>query len=338
MDRVQKSSHQAFVTSGRRGFLKGSLGLGALPAASAGPEPERPGEMQSFRLAAVTLRAEPASPARNLESHARWVEKAAAAGAKLVAFPEISVTGYVTTPAIWEAAEPVPGPSTRALEEMARRSGLIVAAGIAEKDRGIVYDTYVFAGPEGYLGKSRKIHIPPAEVGYWRGGGVPPVIDIGPAKAGVNICFDNWLPESSRLVALQGAEVIFAPYVWAVGEWGNPPDHVRRNRAWKDYALRTFPARAIDNGVFLIAVNSIGPVPNGKSMYYGNPVVLILSPLGQLVAESPDEAGDEVMVVAELDRKLLAARRSQGVFHPRFRRPELYRLLAEGDIGPQDPR
>ena len=81
-----------------------------------------------------------------------------------------------------------------------------------------------------------------------------------------------------------------------------------------------------------------GPLPNGDRQYYGNPMVMIYNPLGQLVAASPDEAGDEVMVTADLDMRLLAERRSQGVFHPRFRRPELYGLLAEGDIGPQDPK
>jgi predicted amidohydrolase len=66
--------------------------------------------------------------------------------------------------------------------------------------------------------------------------------------------------------------------------------------------------------------------------------VLVYSPLGQLVAESPDDADDEVMVVADLDRELLVERRSQAVFHPRFRRPELYGMLAKGDIAPQDSK
>jgi predicted amidohydrolase len=317
----------------RRSFAKGA-GLLALPLR--GDEPAS--SMKSFRLAAVAMRSQPVSPEKNLEHMPRWLAQASEQGADVVCFPELSVTGYVTTPQIWEAAEPVPGRSTRRLEALAKQFGLTIAAGIAEMDRGIVYDTYVFVAPHGYLGKSRKMHIPPAEVGYWRGGGEPPVLDLAVARAGVNICFDNWLPESSRLVALQGAEVIFAPYVWAVGEWGNPPDHARRNRAWKEYARRTFPARAIDNGVFFVALNSVGPVPNGARQYYGNPVVLIYDPLGQLVAESPDHAADEVMVVADLDRKLLVQRRSQGVFHPRFRRPEIYRRLSGGDIGPQSPR
>jgi N-carbamoylputrescine amidase len=158
---------------------------------------------------------------------------------------------------------------------------------------------------------------------------------LGPARAGVNICFDNWLPESSRLVALQGAEIIFAPYVWAVRPAG---DHTAQNRAWKAYARKTFPARAIDNGVFFVALNACGPSPNGATTYHGNPVVMAYSPLGDLIAESPDEAMVEVMVTIDIDPKLLAARRSQSVFHPRFRRPEIYRLLREGDIGPQDPR
>lgn len=323
----------------RRSFLGAATAAGAAAQGSVEAGVPQQTEMKSFRIAAVAYRSYPVSPEKNLTGMERWIAEARGKGAALVAFPEIAVTGYLTAPGIWEAAEPVPGPSTRRLEEMARRSGMHIAAGIAEKDRGIVYDTYVFVGPEGYIGKSRKMHIPPAEVGYWRGGGVPPVIDIGLARAGVNICFDNWLPESSRLVALQGAEIIFAPYVWDVGgPWGEKPDHARRKRAWKEYAGRTFPARAIDNGVFFVALNSCGQVPNGSRQYYGNPVVLIYSPLGKLVAESPDEASDEVMVVADLDRKLLVERRSQGVFHPRFRRPEIYGLLARGDIEPQSPR
>ncbi|MYB75979.1 MAG: carbon-nitrogen hydrolase family protein [Chloroflexi bacterium] len=294
--------------------------------------------MDSFRVTAVSLCSQPASPRENLEHHTAWIERAKAENPDLICFPELGLTGYSITGAIWEESEPVPGPSTQALVELAREHDVMLAAGIAENDRDIVYNTYVIVGPEGYIGKSRKIHIPPAEVGYWRGGGIPPVIDIGVAKVGVNICFDNWLPESSRMVALQGAEVILAPYVWAVGDWDEPPDHASRNRAWKDYAGRTFPARAIDNGVFLIAINACGPSPYSSTPSFGNPMVMIYSTLGQLVAASPDDASDEVMVTADLDRGLLAERRSQGVFHPRFRRPELYGILAEGDIGPQDPR
>ena len=294
--------------------------------------------MESFRVTAVSLCSQPASPQENLSHHADWVARAMAENPDLICFPELGLTGYSITSAIWESSEPVPGPSTDALVELAREHNVMLAAGIAENDRDIVYNTYAIVGPEGYIGKSRKIHIPPAEVGYWRGGGTPPVIDIGVAKVGVNICFDNWLPESSRMVALQGAEIILAPYVWAVGGWSEPPDHASRNRAWKDYAGRTFPARAIDNGVFLIAINACGPSPYSNSPNYGNPMVMIYNPLGQLVAASPDDASDEVMVTADLDRGLLAERRSQGVFHPRFRRPELYGILAEGDIGPQSSR
>ena len=81
--------------------------------------------------------------------------------------------------------------------------------------------------------------------------------------------------------------------------------------------------------MFLVAINEYGPTSPREDTHFGNPVVLVYSPLGQLIAESPDEAGDEVMVIAMLDRELLRERRSQGVFHPRFRRPELYGLLSE---------
>lgn len=291
--------------------------------------------MESFRVAAISTRSKEGEPEENMEHVASWVAKASKKNPALICFPELGVTGYVYGRKIWEAAETIPGPSTAKLEELAKQYKVIIAAGIAEMDKGIVYNTYVLVGPDGYIGKSRKMHIPPAEVGWWRGGGVPPVIDIGIAKVGVNICFDNWLPESARLVALQGAEVILAPFVWGGGKLGNPPDYATRNRQQKDYSSRTLPGRAIDNGVFLIFVNDCGMATTGE---YREATILIYSPEGKLIAESPDDADGEVMVVTDLDRKLLVNRRSQGVFHSRFRRPELYKILAEGDIGLQDPR
>lgn len=330
------------MTNNRRNFIR-LTGLGGLGLISGGlSASERTDEfistnsatsnfsaptMKSFRLAAISTRSVPAAPEKNLGHMNSWLTQAKDKGAELVCFPELNVTGYVLGPQVWKFSEPVPeGPSTRALEEQAKRYNVIIAAGIAEQDRGIVYDTYVFVGPDGYIGKSRKMHIPPAEVSSWRGGGVAPVIDLGLAKVGVNICFDNWLPESSRLVALQGAEVILAPFVWGKEKLGTPAEHLQRNRQQKEYTNRTFPARAIDNGAFVVFVND------------WESVVLIYSPEGKLIAESPDEASGEVMVVSDLDQQLLFKRRSQNVFHPRFRRPELYGILAEGDIGRQDPR
>jgi predicted amidohydrolase len=297
--------------------------------------------MRGFRVAAAASRSAAASPAENLARMPHWLAQARDEAAALVCFPELSITGYTTDTEIWEAAEPVPGPSTARLEELAAEFGVTIAAGIAEMDYGIVYNTYVFVSPDGYVGKSRKMHVSPLETPYWRGGGAPPALDLDVARVGVNICFDNWLPESARLVGLAGAEVIFAPFVWPVGDWGEASDHRAGNRAWKDYAQRCFPARAIDNGVFFVAVNAVGPVAavaGGPPELFSNPIVLVYDPFGRLVAESPDDASDELMVVADLDREVLVERRSGELFHPRFRRPEIYASLSEGDIGAQSPR
>ena len=96
---------------GRRGFIRGTLAAGA-----AAPAARAASEMQAFRLAAVTMRSVPASPAKDLAATKPWVDRAKAAGARMVCFPELSVTGYLTAPGIREAAEPVPGPSTKELE------------------------------------------------------------------------------------------------------------------------------------------------------------------------------------------------------------------------------
>jgi len=125
------------------------------------------------------MRSVPAVPEKNLPRMAEWVTRAKQQEADLVCFPELAVTGYIAAPDIWYAAEPVPSPSTEQLAELAHQAGLHFAAGVAERGQhDLVYNAYVFVAPEGYLGKSRKLHIPPAEVGYWRGGGVSPVIDI----------------------------------------------------------------------------------------------------------------------------------------------------------------
>lgn len=289
--------------------------------------------MESFRIAAISTRSEEGNPKENIKHMEAWISKASEKDPALVCFPELNISGYVYGRKIWEAAEPIPGPSTSKMEALAKRYNMTIAAGIAEIDNGVVYNSYVIVGSEGYLGKSRKMHIAIPEVGSWRGGGVAPVIDIGIAKIGVNICFSNWLPESARLVALQGAEIILAPFYWGAGEV-NPHDYLTRNRKLKDYCSRTLPSRAMDNGVFLIFINDCGTgasTPNGFE-----PVCLIYSPQGKLIAESPDSAEGEVMVIADLDRNILADRRSQGHFHPRFRRPELYKILAKGDVGRQE--
>jgi len=285
--------------------------------------------LQDTTIAVISVKSRPGEPEVNFENHVEWAEKARKEGAELLLFPEMGITGYWTNTNLWKAAEPIPGKSTRQLKTLAERLGVFISAGLAEKDNDIVFDTQILVGPNGYIGKSRKLHIPVPEYGYWRHGYEFAVFDIGKCKVGVNICFDNWLPESSRVLTLKGAEVLLSPWVMQSGKWKTPEEAKACNITWKERVGRIFPSRAFDNGLFIAVVNECGPVVEKGFEYYGQPICLVYDPDGHLIAQSDDAALEETMIIATLKAEALEAARSRVYFHPKFRRPEIYGELTK---------
>ena len=103
--------------------------------------------MRTTCVAAVSMNGFLGEPERVLQAIDAWCERAAAAGAELVLFPELVIHGHCT-PNTWELAEPVPdGPSVRRLMDIARRRRLVLSAGLSEKERDIVFNTQVLIGP-----------------------------------------------------------------------------------------------------------------------------------------------------------------------------------------------
>src|SRR5262245_6127912 len=180
--------------------------------------------MQTIRVAAVSMNGFLGEPERVLNNIAGWCERAAAEKAELVLFPELVVHGHCT-PNTWHVAEPVPdGPSVARLVQIARRHHLIVCAGLSEKERDIVYNTQVLVGPDGYIGKQRKLHLSRDEVFYYKGGRDLHVFDIGPCKVGIVICYDNQFPEVARVLALRGADLILMPHAARFKVWDDTPE------------------------------------------------------------------------------------------------------------------
>ena len=95
---------------------------------------------------------------------------------------------------------------------------------MSEKERDIVFNTQVLVGPQGYIGKQRKLHLSRDEVFYYKGGREIPVFDIGPCKVGIVICYDNQFPEVARVLALRGAEVILMPHAGRFKLWDDTPE------------------------------------------------------------------------------------------------------------------
>lgn len=186
-------------------------------------------------LAAVNHRPRGTTSAQdNRERFGRLVEEAAAKGADIVCLPE-GMTTVGNGLAYAQAAEPVPGPTTAFLGDLAKRLGIWIVAGIYERDGARVYNTAVLVGRDGTLaGRYRKMSLPDEEIeGGITPGGETPVFDTDFGRVGLMICWDSSYPEVAQALAAGGAEVILMPI------WGGVEALVQ--------------ARAIENQVHVVA-------------------------------------------------------------------------------------
>ena len=308
--------------------------------------------MRDIQIAAGQFEHRDADKAFNLSRIAALTRRAAEQGAQIVSFHECCISGYtflqnLDSNQIRALAEPVPdGPSTSALIHIARQFNVVVMAGLIELDGDRVHNTYVAVGPEGYLGKHRKLHtfvhpdLTPGDAFT--------VLDIRGVRCGILICYDNNLPENVRITTLMGAEVIFMPHVTGcvassmpgrgtvdAALWHNrhrDPARLRKEfdgpkaRAWLH---RWLPARAWENGVYCVYTNPIGV--DGDTIKPGG--AMVLDPFGEILAEC-HALGDDVVVALCSADKLQAA---SGRRYLRSRRPELYTKLIEPPPPGQQP-
>ncbi len=271
------------------------------------------------RVAGVQMEPKILEKERNLEKCLSLMWTAAENGAKLLVFPECSLTGYCfsSLDEAFPIAESIPGSSTEAIIRMCKELGVYAVLGLLEKDGMKVYNALVFAGPEGLVGKYRKIHLPHLGIDRFATHGDQPfrVFETEVGKVGVNICFDVRFPESARVMALQGAEIIALPTNWPVGAEGVP-----------QYVINT---RAYENRVNYIAVNRVGTERGFRFIGQSK----IVDYTGRTVSEA--NALEEEVIYAELD--LMGTRNKRVVIVPgefelplfEERRPEFYQKIIE---------
>ena len=241
----------------------------------------------------------------NIEKMKAYAEKAKEEGAELVIFPELSLTDYLVRDLIYELAEPIPGPSVEKMMEIAKQNKIYIVFGMPEmskKAESVIYNTAVLVGPEGYIGKYRKMHLPTHSVfeekRYFRQGYETPVFETQIGRIGLMICYDVFFPEVSRALKLNGAQLIVCI---------SASPAVRR----KFFEILT-AARAIENNVFLAYVNLVG-IEDGLQFWGGS-----------IIAKAKND--EEDFVVGEIDLKDV---RHVAAFVPTIRdlRPELYEQL-----------
>lgn len=257
--------------------------------------------------------------AGNVARATELVGQAAAQGARLVCLPEMFFCRFFaqSVDRTYSAlAEPVPGPLTERMTDVAKRHAVVLIVPVYEAEAPeIYYNTAAVIDAEGtYLGKYRKSHIPftPAfqEKFYFKPGNLPfRAFETKAGKVGLLICYDRHFPEAARLVGLHGAEFAFVPT--ATSTRGLSP------MAW-EIELR---AHAIANGYFVGGVNRVGR--EGDLEYYGRS--LFIDPMGRILAEAPTDR--DAVLVADLDPALITEARNLWQFY-RDRRPEMYGDLA----------
>jgi len=302
-----------------------------------------------LNIAAVQFEHRDGDKQYNLGRIRELTRAAAAKGAEVVSFHECSISAYsfvqpLSRPALTEIAEPVPdGPSVQELIDIARESNVHLLAGLFERDKDELFNTYVCVNKDGLFARHRKLHafVSP----HLSSGSEFGIFEIAGFKCAILICYDNNLPENVRIVALKGAEIVFMPHVTGClpsvmpgrgtvdpALWQNrkhDPVPLRmefngpKGRQW---LMKFLPARAWENGIYAIFTNPIGidfgQVRNGNAM--------ILDPFGEVIAEC-HELDDDVCIGVCTQEKLT---QSSGRRYLRARRTELYDPLTAPSAEP----
>jgi len=263
--------------------------------------------------------------AGNLKRSIAMIEKAADAGACIVVLPELSNTGYMFQSRVeaFELAEPMPsGRSSQAWAEVAARRGLILVAGITERDGDRLYNSAVVLGPSGILGVYRKLHLWGDENLYFERGNLGvPVFATSYGRIGVAICYDGWFPEIFRRAAVQGADLVCVPTNWVPipgQQPGQPP-----------MANILHMAAAHSNSMVIACADRVG-VERGQP-FLGHS--LIVSHTGWPVV-GPASGSDEEILIGEVDLSAAHRDRHWNSFnHPlRDRRTDLYAEFLGADL------
>ena len=248
-----------------------------------------------------------AVPLDNLGSALAKVEEASRRGAKVICLPELFRSQYFCQkedPALFDLAEPVPGPSTEALGEVAGRHKVVIIVPVFERrTAGIYHNSLVVVDSDGSIaGLYRKMHVPDDPAYYEKFYFTPgdrgfQAIQTSAGKIGTLICWDQWYPEAARLATLQGAEMLFYPT--AIG-W-HPSEKAQEGESQRSAWQTIQRSHAIANGVFVAAVNRVGhekPDAGGDGIeFWGSSFVC--DPFGTVLTEASMDK--EEIVLAEVN-------------------------------------
>ena len=264
---------------------------------------------------------------RNVSRSLEMIAEAADNGAKLLVLPELCNSGYVfnSRDEAFALSEPIPeGPTTKAWMEIAKARDLYIVAGITEREGDSLYNSSVVVGPSGYIGTFRKVHLWNEENLFFERGNLGfPVFSTPIGRIGTFICYDGWFPESYRLCALQGADIICIPTNWVPIPGQDPKREAMANIL--------VMGSAHSNSVFVAAADRVGTER-------GQPFVgqsLIASYTGWPVA-GPASAKDEEIIYADVNLADARRKRNWNEYNQvlRDRRSDVYGEMLGSTVTP----
>ncbi len=305
---------------------------------------------RKFNVGLVQMRMG-ADPELNFVSALTRIREAARLGANVVCLPELFRTQYFCQRedlALFDLAEPIPGPSTARLAEVAREAHVVVIASLFERRApGLYHNTAVTLNADGAIaGVYRKMHIPDDPLYYEKYYFAPgdlgfQAADTAHGRVGTLVCWDQWYPEAARLTALKGAETLFYPT--AIG-W-HPAEKAEFGKAQYEAWQTIQRSHAIANGVYVASVNRVGlehgevKLPQGEIVgncasspgieFWGGS--FLADPFGRILAQAAHEA--EEILIAEVDLSLIEATRRNWPFL-RDRRIDAYAPIAKRFLDP----
>jgi beta-ureidopropionase len=256
---------------------------------------------------------------RMIDKHLPLIDEAGRRGVQLLCLQELFFGPYFCAEqqARWyQMVERIPeGPTTRLMQELARKHSMVIVSPIYEEEiTGVYYNAAAVIDADGkYLGKYRKHHIPHVGPGFWekfyfRPGNLGyPVFETAAGRVGVYICYDRHFPEGARILGLNGAEIVLNPSATVAG---------LSEYLWK----LEQPAHAVANGYFVGAINRVGhEAPWNIGEFYGQSY--FCDPRGRLIAQASRDQDE--LIVADLDLDMIQEVRNTWQFF-RDRRPETY--------------
>lgn len=302
--------------------------------------------MRKLKIAVAQFEPKDGNKDYNLSVIEELTFKAKESGAEVISFHEMSITAYtfcknLSRVELENLAENVPdGNSTKKLISISNKYDILILAGLVEKDKKKIYNTYICVDKNGVIAKYRKIH--PFISKHMSAGNEYVVFDLNNWKCGILICYDNNVIENVRATSILGAEVIFAPHVTMCTPSPMPGRGYVDDKLWqereinplplrkefdgpkgREWLMRWLPARAYDNGVYYVFTNPVGY--DGEHLKNGNS--MILDPYGDVLTEIKSFK-NHISIATATDDKLTL---SGGYRYKKARKPELYKNIIGAD-------